>query len=270
MTTVAVIPCRYDSQRLPGKPLAMILGKPMIQWVYERVKKAQGLSEVVVATDDSRIDECCQAFGAKVIMTEKGLRSGTDRAAQAASLLGLANSDMVINVQGDQPTVAPQCLTQAVDALLKNYCIDMSSTMSTLIYKIVDPREIDDSNHVKCVFDHNNYALYFSRCPIPFQRDAQEDTKTDSTSDPAHAHARAQAEFVDRFKHLGVYAYRKDFLDRFAALPTGKLEHLEKLEQIRALEYGLRVKVVETQYDSIEVDNLIDIEKAEAILSRQG
>jgi 3-deoxy-manno-octulosonate cytidylyltransferase (CMP-KDO synthetase) len=246
MKIVAIIPCRYDSTRLRGKSLTPILGKPMIQWVYERAKQADILSDVAVATDDEKILKCVEGFGGQVLMTAPTHRSGSDRAAEAAEKLGLQDEDLVINIQGDQPTFDPRCLSEVVSPILK----DPAVHMTTLIYKIQDPAETNDPSCVTCVFDNENFALYFSRSCIPFGMNAS-----------VH---------FDLYKHLGVYAFRKHFLDYFASLPQGTLETIEKLEQLRPMEHGLRVKVVESSYDSIEVDTLSHIQDVEAVLSKQN
>ncbi|MES0350701.1 MAG: 3-deoxy-manno-octulosonate cytidylyltransferase [Desulfobacteria bacterium] len=240
-----MIPCRYASTRFEGKPLTLILGKPMIQWVCEKAQQAEVMTDVVVATDDERIYECVKGFGGRALMTAVAHRSGSDRAAEAAQALGLQDEDIVINIQGDQPAFDPRCLAEVVSPLTE----DPELVMATLIYKMTDQAGINDPNHVKCVFDQDHFALYFSRSPIPFGRD-------DSTG-------------FDIFKHLGVYAYRKHFLERFASLPQGRLESIEKLEQLRALEYGYKIKVVETGYDSKEVDRPEDVHKLEAVLKEQ-
>ena len=242
MKIVAIIPCRYQSTRFEGKPLAPILGKPMVQWVYERAKEVAILSDLVVATDDERIYRCVEGFGGRVLMTALTHPSGSDRAAEAAQALGLRDEDIVINIQGDQPAFDPRSVSEVVSPPLEEPAL----FMSTLVYKIKDPAEIKDPNHVKCVFDKDHFALYFSRSSIPFGREG---------SQP-----------FDIFKHLGIYAYRKHFLDRFASLPQGRLEAIERLEPLRAMEHGYRIRVVETRYDSKEVDSPEDIEKIEMIL----
>jgi 3-deoxy-manno-octulosonate cytidylyltransferase (CMP-KDO synthetase) len=246
MKIAAIIPCRYGSKRFEGKPLAPILGKPMIQWVYEKAQQAAILTDVVVATDDERIYGCVEGFGGRVLMTASTHRSGSDRAAEAARMLDLSDDDIVINIQGDQPAFDPQSLSKVVSPLMD----DLELVMTTLVYKISDPIQIEDPNHVKCVFDKENFALYFSRSPIPFGRDS--------------------AMSFDIFKHLGIYAYRNHFLQRFASLPQGRLEAIEKLEQLRAIEHGYRIKVVEIRYDSKEVDSPEDIEKIEMILGNKN
>jgi 3-deoxy-manno-octulosonate cytidylyltransferase (CMP-KDO synthetase) len=245
MRIVAIIPCRYDSKRFQGKPLTAILGKPMIQWVYERAEKAGLVTEVFVATDDERIYRAVQGFGGQVLMTAPGHRSGSDRVAEAADKLHLDERDVVLNIQGDQPAFDPECLLEIVSPLKRDPCIDMS----TLICRIKDAEDIEDANCVKCVFDREGFALYFSRSPIPLNRD--------------------ESVPCDVFKHLGIYAFRKRFLDRFASLPKGKLEAIEKLEQLRVLEHGYRIKVVETSHDSKAVDTPEDVQKLQAILDRK-
>jgi len=245
---IAIIPARYQSNRFRGKPLALIAGKPMIQHVVERAERVSLLSRVVVATDDSRIAECVQAFGGQYVMTGENHVSGSDRLAEAAKLLGISEHDVVVNIQGDQPLFPVEVIEQVAQPLLD----DPALPMSTLIYKIVRPEEINDPNHVKTVFDKNNFALYFSRSPIPFQRNPEEKNK------PTY------------YKHLGFYAYRKGFLLSYVALPEGEWERFEKLEQLRALEYGYKVKVVLTEYDSIEVDTPEDLLRVErSIIAEQ-
>ncbi len=243
MKIVAIIPARYASSRFPGKPLADILGKPMIQHVYERAKKVPEVAEVFVATDDERIYNAVLRFGGQAVMTRAGHPSGTDRIAEAADKLFLAEDDIVVNIQGDQPLFPPEIIKDLTSPLLH----DKAIPMSTLIYKIVRPEELTDPNHVKTVFDKDGYALYFSRATIPF--------------------FRGPGPPPDYYKHLGFYAYRKGFLTRFVRLPVGIWEASEKLEQLRALEHGYRIKVVLTPYDSIEVDTPTDLERVKAEIS---
>jgi len=242
MKVFAFIPARFHSTRFPGKPLALILDKPMIQHVYERVRSSNELSEVYVATDDERILKCVQGFGGKGIMTGKGHRSGTDRVWEAARKTGLEPDDIVINIQGDQPLLPPSVISELVLPLKE----DSSLPMATLKWKIRDEADLLNPNHVKVVTDREGYALYFSRSAIPFVRDRHGKTAC--------------------YKHLGIYGYRMAFLARFTRLPKGVLESVESLEQLRALENGFRIKVVETPFNSIEVDVPADIEKVEKIL----
>lgn len=245
MKTFAFIPARYQSNRLPGKPLAIIAGKPMIQHVYERAISCPGLSGVFVATDDQRISACVHTFGGRAVMTGKGHRSGTDRISEAALELGVEKEDIIVNIQGDQPLFHPSVVSQLVRPLLE----DSSLPMSTLKCKIKDEKEIHNPNHVKVVTDAQGFALYFSRSPIPFFRDG-----------------RAHGAY---YKHLGFYGFRMEFLQRFTRLSEGALESSERLEQLRALEHGFKIKVVETPFDSIEVDVPEDVQKVEEILRKQ-
>ncbi len=242
MTITAIIPSRYGSSRFDGKPLAKIAGKPMIRHVYERVKAAASVSQVVVATDDQRILEAVADFGGEAILTGPDNRSGTDRVGDAADRLGLSMSDIVVNVQGDQPLIDARC----IDQLTAPFLSDAGVVMSTLAYAIVDQRELTDPKDVKVVFGENGRALYFSRAAIPCARDA--------------------GTVHDTYKHLGVYAYRRSFLEVFRNLPEGRLEQIEKLEQLRVLEFGYPIQVVVTPYDSPEVDLPEDIARIEARL----
>ncbi len=242
---VAIIPARYHSNRFEGKPLALIAGRPMIEHVVERARQAALLSRVVVATDDERIACAVAAFGGEYVMTGSAHQTGTDRLAEAAQLLGISDGDVIVNIQGDQPLFPPAIVEQVARPLLD----EPDLPMSTLIYKIVRPEEIIDPNHVKTVFDHRGNALYFSRAPIPFQRDPN------GGEQPTY------------YKHLGFYAYRKNFLVDFVGLPEGQWERFEKLEQLRALEFGYTIRVVLTGYDSVEVDTPGDLIRVEQLLT---
>jgi 3-deoxy-manno-octulosonate cytidylyltransferase (CMP-KDO synthetase) len=242
---ITFIPSRYDSKRFPGKPLAPIAGKPMIEHVYQRALSCPDVSDVIVATDDERIFQCVEGFGGKSIMTDANHPSGTDRIAEASLKMNLGSDDLIVNVQGDQPIFYPSTISDMLAPLRE----DPDIPMSTLKYRITDEREIDDPNHVKVVTDKEGFALFFSRSPIPFFRD--------SRSNQVY------------YKHLGFYAYRRDFLTKFSSLPVGDLESSEKLEQLRALENGFRIKVVETAFDSIEVDRPADIKRVEKLMASQ-
>lgn len=244
---IAIIPARYHSNRFEGKPLAPIMGRPMIQHVVERARQVELLSRVVVATDDERIAAAVRSFGGEVVLTRPDHATGTDRLAEAASLIDISEQDIIVNIQGDQPLFPAEVVAQVAGPMLQ----DPSLPMATLIYKIVRPEEINDPNHVKTVFDRHGNALYFSRAPIPFQRNPDESDR------PTY------------YKHLGFYAYRKGFLLTFVGLPEGEWERFEKLEQLRALEYGYRIRVVLTGHDSIEVDTPKDIERVEEVMQQQ-
>lgn len=241
----AIIPARYQSNRFEGKPLALIHGKPMIQHVVERAQGVDLLSQVVVATDDERIARVVEGFGGTSVMTRRDHATGTDRLAEAASLLGLADEDVIVNIQGDQPLFPPEIIEQVARPLID----EPTLPMATLIYKIIRPEEIPDPNHVKTVFDCHGNALYFSRAPIPFQRDPGEGVA------PTY------------YKHLGFYGYRKGFLATFVNLPEGQWERFEKLEQLRALEFGYTIRVVLTDHDSVEVDTPKDLLRVEELLA---
>jgi 3-deoxy-manno-octulosonate cytidylyltransferase (CMP-KDO synthetase) len=244
MQTYVFIPARYGSSRLPGKPLKLIAGKPMIQHVYERIAKAEGLAGVYVATDDERIATVVRNFGGQVVMTPVEAASGTDRIAAAAAALNLADDSLIVNVQGDQPLVHHESI-EAVIAPFKEPDYDGSFAMSTLSFKIVNEAEITSPKDVKLVTDVHGFALYFSRATIPHGRDYWDH---------------------DSYKHLGVYAYTKAFVDAYASWPLGRLEDIEKLEQLRVLEQGHKIKVVESRYDSPEVDVPGDLDIMEALL----
>ncbi len=244
---VAIIPARYHSNRFEGKPLADILGKPMIQHVYERASAVSLLSRVAVATDDERIADCVRSFGGEVIMTKANHVSGTDRLAEAAEAMGISEHDIVVNIQGDQPMFDAEVIEQVAMPLVE----DMTLPMSTLIYRIVRKEEIHDPNHVKTVFDCHGNALYFSRSPIPFQRNPEE------------------PEAPTYYKHLGFYAYRKGFLVTFVGLPEGEWEKFEKLEQLRALEFGYTIRVIMTEHDSVEVDTPQDLERVVEMMAEK-
>ncbi len=246
MKTVAFIPARYESSRFPGKPLAPIAGKPMIQRVYECAAACPELSGVCVATDDKRISTCVQEFGGDAVMTGNSHRSGTDRISEAALKMGLEKEDLIVNIQGDQPFFHPSQISRMITPLKE----DESISMTTLKFRITEKSEITNPNHVKVVTDGQGFGLYFSRSPIPFYR--------------------STASGEEYYKHLGLYAYRMGFLLQFTQLPEGVLESAEKLEQLRALEHGIKIKVVETPFDSVEVDVPEDIKKVETMLQSQS
>ncbi len=243
MRIFAFIPARFASHRFPGKPLAPISGRPMIQHVYMRAMACQEFTDVFVATDDTRIADCVSQFGGHAVMTGKEHRSGTDRIYEAAVKTGVAEEDIIINIQGDQPLFDPSIVSDLVRPLKE----DPSVSVSTLKWKIKNQADICNPNHVKVVTDKNGYALYFSRAPVPYFRD--EDTEK------------------TYYKHLGFYGYSMGFLALFTRLSEGVLEASERLEQLRVLEHGYRIKVIETALNSIEVDVPGDIAVVEHALS---
>jgi 3-deoxy-manno-octulosonate cytidylyltransferase (CMP-KDO synthetase) len=241
---VAIIPARYGSTRFPGKSLVPIKGKPMIQWVYERTKRSHLVGRVVVATDDDRIMQAVAAFGGEAIMTSSSHQTGTDRIAEVARDL---DCEIVVNVQGDEPLIQPEMIDQAIEPLIE----DPSIPMGTLCNKIERREEAFDPNVVKVVFDKNNFALYFSRAPLPWDRDQWSGKRSLSELPLSGA----------MYKHVGLYVYRREFLLAYAALPQTPLETLEKLEQLRALEHGHKIKVMVTRHESFGVDIPDDLGK---------
>jgi len=233
---VAVIPARYASSRLPGKPLADIAGQPMIEHVYRRAADTPGVDAVIVATDDERIAAAVERFGGIARMTRAAHQTGTDRVAEIALELPC---DIIVNVQGDLPLIEPGMIAEVIEPL----SADAAVTMSTLCRATADASEYQNPNVVKVVTDRNGDALYFSRAPIPYVRDSR---------GPAEG---------GHYVHVGLYGYRREFLIAFAALPRTPLEQAESLEQLRALEHGFRIRTVETKYESIEVDTLEDLER---------
>jgi 3-deoxy-manno-octulosonate cytidylyltransferase (CMP-KDO synthetase) len=229
---LGVIPARFASSRFPGKALVTIAGKPMLQHVYERASQARYLTKVVIATDDQQIYDAARSFGAPVQMTRPDHLSGTDRVAEVASADA---AGVIVNIQGDEPLIDPEAIDAAALALLD----DDDLSMGTLKKRIEDPQEIPNPNVVKVVTDLAGDAIYFSRCPIPYVRDGS----------------------ITHYKHIGLYVYRRDFLLGYSDLPVGPLEQVERLEQLRALENGYRIRVVETEYDSLGVDTPEDLER---------
>lgn len=245
---IGIIPARFASSRLMGKPLASIGGKPMIQHTYERAKKSKLLSDVVIAVDDEKVLSVVKKFGAQVVMTPKDLTTGSDRIAFVAK--SLATAEIIVNIQGDEPFISGRMIDQAIEPLL----FDKKVKVSTLAKKITSVDEYKSASIPKVVFDYNNYALYFSRQPIPFVRDS-----------------RTIAEKIistDFYKHIGLYVFRKNELIKFTRLRQTDLEKAEKLEQLRMLEHGMKIKVVVTEYDSFSVDTPKDLELARKIYQK--
>jgi 3-deoxy-manno-octulosonate cytidylyltransferase (CMP-KDO synthetase) len=230
-----VIPSRYGSTRFPGKPLAEIAGKPMIRWVWEAARRARLASRVVVATDDARIADAVRAFGGEVAMTSEACASGTDRVAEVAATL---EEEVFLNLQGDEPLMSPA----VVDAVIAPLLSDRAVEMTTAALPMDDMERFSDPMVVKVVADDRGDALYFSRAPIPHDREGRP---------------------VRWRKHLGIYGYRKDFLLRLASMPPSSLEAVEMLEQLRVLQAGYRIRVVDVAFDSVGVDTPEDLKKVE-------
>lgn len=246
MKAIGVIPARWGATRFEGKVLAGLLGKPVIQHVWENAKKAKTLDDLIVACDDERIQKAVEEFGGKAVYTSPNQPSGTDRLAEVVNDLDV---DIVVNIQGDEPLMKPIMIDNLVMALQG----EKLAQMATIVKKIDDPAELTNSNVVKAVIDRNGYALYFSRYSIPYNRTGE----TDAKKKPVY------------FKHIGIYAFTKDFLFTFKKLPHSALENAEKLEQLRALEYGYKIKVVETKFDTVGVDRPEDIRRAEEAILRE-
>jgi len=261
MSAIVIIPSRYQSSRFPGKPLSLLLGKPLIQHVYERSRAARLIKEVFVATDSRLIYDTVLGFGGKAVMTSDKHASGTDRIAEA----GLAiremghEADIIVNVQGDEPMIAPEMIDE-VTALME----DDRAGIGTLVKKIETAADILDPNVVKAVFNEECFALYFSRSPIPYNRDI---FSSEAWTRESTAGTDSLKSGLVMFKHIGIYAFRADVLMRFSKLPPSRLEETEKLEQLRALENGIAIKVKETIYETIGVDTPMDLKRVEKCLS---
>lgn len=257
MPAIVIIPSRYASSRFPGKPLCLLSGKPMIQHVYERAREARLVQDVFVATDNNLIYDTVEGFGGKAIMTSESHPSGTDRIAEAVEKLQAAGfrlqaSDIIVNVQGDEPMIHPQMIDDVIDLM-----DDERASIGTLAKRIENIIEVIDPNIVKVVFTADGFALYFSRSPVPYQRDEWKDLRQ----------ITVHGSRFTVFKHIGIYAYRKDILLNLSMLPSTRLEEIEKLEQLRALENGFRIKVKETGFETIGVDTPMDLERVEKCLS---
>lgn len=243
MEAIGIIPARYQSKRFEGKVLADIFGKPMLEHVWERAREAMLLDDLIIACDDERIQKVALEFGAKVVLTSKDHLSGTDRLVEVVNPIDVK---IVVNIQADEPLIHPMMIDSIVDVLLK----DESISMATLMKRIDDPDEIDNPNIVKIVVDRNNFALYFSRSRIPHRASDSE------VKEPVY------------FKHIGIYGYTKDFLFTYKNIPTSNLEKIEKLEQLRVLEEGFKIKVIETRSETIGVDTPQDLQRVKEYLKR--
>jgi len=248
LNIVAIIPARYASTRLPAKPLIDLCGKPMIQHVYERTKKSKLINRVIVATDHEKIIETVNKFGGEAIMTPPELKSGSDRIAFVAR--ELHNADIIVNIQGDEPLIVPGMIDETIKPLIDNPDIQVG----TAVKNINSADEIANPNVVKVVLDLNGFAIYFSRSPIPYIRG-------NVKSDQWHLHHTF-------YKHFGLYIYRKDLLLKFSSWHESQLERIEKLEQLRIIEHGYKIKATITEYDSIPVDTIEDANRVRKILEQ--
>jgi 3-deoxy-manno-octulosonate cytidylyltransferase (CMP-KDO synthetase) len=240
---VVVIPARYGSTRLPGKPLVSIAGKPMIQRVFERAKLAQCVNQVIVATDDERIVKAVEAFGGEARMTRSDHRTGTERVAEVAAHV---EGDVFVNVQGDEPLLDPAAVDAAVASLLE----DPPASIATVATPIKTPADIMDPNVVKTVLDFEGNAIYFSRAPIPWVRDT------------------GSKVLARHLKHLGLYVFDREALLEYPTLPPGELERIEQLEQLRWLENGWKIRVAEVEHDAVSVDVPEDVARVEKLLQK--
>ena len=238
MDAIGIIPARYGATRFEGKLLADLCGKPVIQHTWENARKARSIEDLIIATDDKRIYDCAKGFGAKVIYTSKAHRSGSDRLTEAVSSL---DTKVVVNIQADEPLVHPTMINDIVAPILRSKSIHMA----TICHKIKTEQEFLNPHAVKVVMDRKGFALYFSRAPIPFE------SRTVT-------HERLSI----RYKHIGIYAYTKDFLFTFKSLPQSDLEKIENLEQLRVIENGYKIKVVETKFETVGIDTEEDLQKA--------
>ena len=239
--TAIIIPARYGSSRLEGKPLLEACGKPIIQWVWEKACKCKGIDRVIVATDDDRIFNACKKFGAEVEMTSVNHKSGSDRIAEVANRH--PEIGYIINLQGDEPLIEED----NIELVRKGVVEDENADISTLVREITDEDEVNNSNLVKCVFDLNGYAMYFSRSKIPYERNVGE------------------SKF---YGHLGIYGYKKESLFKMTSLPQAPYEKAESLEQLRALQNGMKIKVAVVKNIPVGIDTLEDFEKFKSIVER--
>ncbi len=244
MKVLGIIPARYGSTRFEGKILADLCGKPVVQHTWERAKKSRLLDELIIATDDKRIYDVARGFGAKAVLTSLAHKTGTDRLKEVVQSIEV---DIIVNIQGDEPLISPLMIDDVVFPLLR----DKTIVMATLCNRIKDLEDLNDPNVVKVVFDKNGFALYFSRSPIPYCKNL------------VSSELEARSQF---YKHIGIYAYTKDFLFTITSLPQSKFEKLERLEQLRPIENGYKIKVIETKFDTIGIDTPEDLEKAKARL----
>lgn len=245
MPALVIIPARYSSTRFPGKPLAPLMGKPIIEHVYKNSKGSKLAKDVIVATDSEDIYTVVEGFGGRAVMTSTSCKSGTDRVAEVSELKEFEIYDIIVNVQGDEPLIRPQMIDDVIEILK-----DERASISTLAKRIDSPEEVLNPNVVKVVFDREGFAIYFSRAPIPYHRDLWR------ALSPSDIKGRYEV-----YKHIGIYGYRRDALLRLSGLEPSRLEEIERLEQLRALENAMRIKLRITEFDTIGIDTPEDIEK---------
>ncbi|MBU0759900.1 MAG: 3-deoxy-manno-octulosonate cytidylyltransferase [Candidatus Omnitrophica bacterium] len=243
MDVIGIIPARYGATRFEGKLLADLCGKPVIQHTWENAKKSRSIEDLLIATDDKRIYNTAKGFGAKAVYTSKAHKSGSDRLTEIASQF---EAKIIVNIQADEPLLHPSMIDNIVDPLLR----DKDIQMATLCHKIESEHELFDRNTVKVVLDRKGFALYFSRAAIPYK--------------PRSIHNGNR--ISNCYKHIGLYAYTRDFLFTFKSLPQSTLEKIEKLEQLRVIENGYKIKVVETKYDTVGIDTPEDLARARELI----
>ena len=248
MKVLGLIPARYGSTRFPGKPLALLAGKPMVQWVYERVSQAELLNEVIVATDDQRIFDAVKKFGGRAVMTRADHPSGSDRIAEVAAK---SDAEIIVNIQGDEPLIEPAAIDLGVKILLDH----PAAQVGTLVRPLRDAADLRNPNIVKVALAQDHTALYFSRSAIPFCRGLRR---------AQSSRAQTDAEWLQQhtyFKHIGLYIFRRDMLLQFVQWPLGVLERVESLEQLRLLEHGVKIHAAVTEYEARSVDIEEDLER---------
>ncbi len=246
---IGVIPARFSSTRLMGKPLADIGGKPMIQHTYESAKKSKLIQKLIIAVDDTKVEQVARGFGANVVMTPNDINTGSDRIAYVVKKL--PDADIIVNIQGDEPFINGEMIDQAIEPLL----FDSEVKVSTLAKRIESVQDFKSPAVAKVVFDYNNYALFFSRSPIPFIREGKSLIE--------------KIQNCEVYKHIGLYVFRKDTLLNFTAFEQTDLEKAEKLEQLRLLENGIKIKLVVTEFDTLAVDTQDDLDRARKFYSQK-
>ncbi len=259
MKAIVVIPARHGSTRLPGKPLVDIHGRPLIQYVYENARKARLSEKVIVATDDRRVFDAVKAFGGDVVMTSPEHPSGTDRIAEVVKDMSV---EVVVNLQGDEPMIRPDMIDEVITILFE----DKRAHMGTLVKRIDDIADVMNPNVVKAVFDKEGFALYFSRLPVPFYRDMFAINPHESDKEVVFQFSCPSDGGYRFFKHIGIYSYRKDVLLQLTGIPPTELEIAERLEQLRALQEGFKIKIKETAYDTVGVDTEEDLIRVRELL----
>jgi 3-deoxy-manno-octulosonate cytidylyltransferase (CMP-KDO synthetase) len=263
MKVLGIIPARYGSTRFPGKPLALLAGKPMVQWVYERAAQAELLNEVIVATDDQRIFDAVKKFGDRVVMTRSDHPSGSDRIAEVATK---SDAEIIVNIQGDEPLIEPAAIDLGVKILLDH----PAAQVGTLVRPIRDAADLRNPNVVKVALGQDHTALYFSRSPIPFCRGLRRDLGELGRAAQS-SRAQTEAEWLLQhtyYKHIGLYIFRREMLLQFVKWPMGILERVESLEQLRLLEHGVKIHVAVTAYEARGVDTKEDLEMLNRELSQ--